>query len=804
MELKKEIDKPKLDMPKRNKYFWEKLGFSISKPQKESEKYNYQKELFKIGQELELALSEINKIRSIFGNFTKNNDKLNLKYFIRFFKTHKEGIRFFYNLENERELFLKFLNSYIKKSNDLNKIHLYNLWLREGRGYCYDISIDKNLLTKLLKQRKGFLIPRMKKTYTTYREEERILLDKQKFLLFVVKRGSRVNNTRLYIGLRVFDSYAKLFLSRGFRPLERNAFLKRIVRVGIKLETIPKEIDTNKLINFVKDPSSIKAPQIDLYGLQFEKNGVVFTLEEDQGIPQENSVNVELKKVLPKNFNFSNLRKISFYNIYNERIEVNHYQISKPVEGVIHFTLNSSGKGKDDYIKAIDIFNSQFGFLPDRAYSDPNQDKKRWYEQFLDNNKFSNYKGLEFPLIAIEVLSELKDKGIINESKKNAIGAICFSKGCPSGRHMIWTTNNTKCPSCGSNLWQVREEFSYEKPISGLKKYVREKANVFGYKTIYLSKKVFNNNIEVIKILNKENEEITVIFSRNKKDIRYLQEFSERSSNIMVIEAGADGDSIQEPIFLQKLSELVYSSENLFNKAIVHQKSNWKKRKIDCANKSSINLIRIHNNPDKSYKGFQFEKDCFNLINNFLDNCVWLGFKDSGGKVPDGIAELKEIELKKGCLIWDCKLSFSKDGAKVGSYKKNKEYVDNLFSNELINSLGGLKSYIIISNNPNEENFMAVFEKIKEKLTGAKKEINYSLITSRQILKIYEYIKENLKYLETNKEKSNDFFKTLNNLLIGEGVKVIKDKEIEEILNKHKITEKDKKLFEDVPTFRSD
>jgi hypothetical protein len=785
----------------RNKSLWEDLGFSIPKPEKEAEKFKSERELVKLGLEYDLNTNDLNKIKKAFNKFEKNSNKIHFKYFIRFFTTHLEGVSFFYNLTSRRELILAMLNSYLKNPNDLQKIHYYNLWLREGRGFSYDIKISENQLKKLVKKRRGFFVPRIKHNNGKYSEDERIFFDNHKFLLFIIKKGSIKNNTKLYVGIRIFDGYSKLFLSRKFNPIERNLTLKIAIKNKIFLDTVPQEINYKRLIEFIKDPSTIPDAQLDLIGINFEKNGVIFSLDEEPGTPQ-NSVNVELKKVLPKSFVFPQLRKISFYYKKGDIIKINRYQISKPFDGIIHFSLNSSRKGNEEYLEALNLFRSQFQFMPDKAYSDPNQNEEKWYKQFLDSNKFSNYKGLELPLIAIQVLNKLKKERLITESKTGALGSICYSKGCVKSGQIIWSLKKLKCTGCNNDLWHVKEEFSYEKPISGLKKYVKEKLEKSGYQVIFLSKHVFNQKIDLIKAINKQKEDITILFSKNKKHIRHLQEFAERSSNILIIECGADADSIDEPVSLKKLSEIVYSPKDCFKEAILEQKKNWKERKLLCANKSLINLLRIHNKEDKFYKGFQFEKDCFNLINSCLDNCVWLGSKDSGGKVPDGIAELKEGKQKEGCLIWDCKLSFKKEGANVGSYKKNKNYVDNLYKNPVIKSLGGLKSYIIISNNAHEKNFLDTFKKLKEEYLGDKKVINYSLLNSRQLIQIYEFIKENTKYLETNKEKCESFFTDLNSLFKGEDIKIISEKEIKDLLDKHKIKDEDNKLLEEESSFR--
>lgn len=784
----------------RNKTFWESLGFSISKPDKEGYKLDPNKEIFKIEKKYQLNFSEVKKIKDLFNNFERNPDKVNLKYFLRFFNTHTEGIKFFYNSEDTRKNLMNLLKSCLLKPNDFHKIHFYHLWLREGRRYSYDIKIDKSQLRKLKEKRKGFFVPRIKGTTKRYSEEARVLFDKQKFLLFIIKKGSTKNNTPLYIGIRIFKSYAKLFLSNRFNPLERHVVLKLMIKNKIDLDTVPNEIDYSQLMGFINNPSFIKDPFLDLIGVCFDKNGVIFNLEEEEGIPQ-NSVNIELKRIKTEDITFKQLRKVSFYYNKGGVIKKNKYQISNPFEGIIHFSLNSAGKGNEDYLEAIDMFNSQFGFMPDKAYSDPSQDKKRWYEQFLDKNKYTNYKGLELPLIAIKVLGELKEEGLITNSKVGAFGSVCYSN-CSNKGQKIWSFDKITCPSCGGNLFYMKEELSYEKPINGLKQYVKKKLEKKGYKFLMISKKVFNEKVNVVKAF-KDNEELTILFSRNKKDLRYLQEFAERSSNIMILECGADADSINEPVYTQKLSKIFYEEDkDFFSEAISHQNKRWDERRISCANKSLINLIRIHNKKDKFYKGFQFEKDCFNLINSFLDNCVWLGSKDSGGKVPDGIAELKEVRGKEGCLIWDCKLSFKKEGASVGSLKKNKSYVDNLFKHDLIQNLGGLKSYLIISNKANQTNYMNIFTKLKENYSGFKKEVNYSLLDSRQLVKIFEYIKENTKYFETDQIKKKSFFNDLNHLLIGDGVKIISDKEITDLFTKHSTKEGEKKLLENADTFR--
>lgn len=787
--------------------FWIKQDFDISKVDKEVKNFSGERELKKIQKAYKLSSEFCNEVKIKFNNFERRLDKLNFKYFLKFFKGHKEAIRFYYNKLRQNDMIKLLFDSYKNSLNDFFEIHDYNLWLKEGKGYAYDINIDTNLIKKLSNEKRGSFNPRIKNSMKKYSEMKRIFFDENNFLLLVLSKGSK---NKLYIGIRIFKGYSKLFLSNKFSAKERHYFLKIAIKKGILLDTLPKKINYDKFINFIKDPDSIKDPILDLISISFEKNGVLFSLEEVEGTP-ENAVNMELNSY-KKDLTFDKIKSVGFYYQKDSKIKKNYFKINN-YDGIINFSFNSYKKGKLDYLEALDNFKSQFGFLPDKSYSDLVQNKKKWYSRFLDHNRAVNYKGFELPMEAIEVIGNLKNKNLILDPKKGAFAYVCFSN-CPGYGKQIWGLEKIDCQDCGERMCLIKEELSYEKSIIGIKKYIKNLITKHWnkkYRYFYFSKKLFNKKIDLIKIFDENNDSITLCFSNNKKDFKYFNELSERSSNLMIFECGTEVDNIIEPIYRIKLSDFIYEIEenkgkrDFFKEAIKNQKSVWKERKIICANKSLINLIRIHNKKDLRYKGFQYEKDCFNSLNSFFDNCVWLGSKDSGGKVPDGAIELKELDGKKGCIIWDTKLSSGKKKASVGSVKKNKTYINNFWKNKIIKDFGGLKSYIIISNDLSEVNFNKIFTKIKKDYKGKKKTINYLFLDSRLLVKIYEFIKENQKHFDTDESLRKDFFSDINNLFGGnyleEGVGKIKEGDIKKIINKYK-NQKKKTLLEEVGSFR--
>lgn len=763
------------------KQFWENVNLPIDKTQKQLKKLDVNKRLKKLKKDFSLSDKTINKIVSIFKGLKNEKDRIEMLYFEKFFRSHNTAIKLYYKLDPEKSI-NRLLSSFKRKNDHFRDIHWYNLWLKAGKGFNYKLPSLKDKLTKIKKLRKGLFCPYYPKSNKSYHEENRTSF--KNILLVVIRKGTKRNSKFMYVGFSIPDE--KVYFSPNFNGIERFLVLKRLAKNGLILNLHPKTGEFNRLISFLKNELQDESLLLDLQGLQFEKNGILYYIREStsKGSP-EGKLFYELKNYLPPEFKITNLKMVQLKIPHLCKRKIYKYHINK-VDGLIYLNLDSARLTNYEYEEAIDTFKSSFDIAPEEVYLNPYYDEKDFYKKFLETTSSSVRPGVDLPPSALAIYNQLVDLGLMEEPSKNYFGWMCFTEGCPNKSQLFWLTKNAICEECKSNMFKIREQTTYNKNTTGTLKFIQKIARTNGFICEIVTKQVLNKKIKVAKLSNRK-EMLTVGLAYNRADLKLFQELCKRCTNLMLLNAGGNLDSINYPIYKIGLGDFVYhsiinSKDKFIEDAFKDQVTRWSEKKDYYANQSVTELKRIHQASKKpgGYEPIDFELNCYHLLNYIFNNAIWLGINESGEKLPDGAAILSLMDSRiNGSMIWDCKLSFNKIGANVGNYQKNKRYLKIIGDDKLVKSYGDLKSYLIISNNPYEANFKNTFKKVKHYTKGKYKNVSFLLLDSRDLVKIYEEYRTNQKYFLDNPELLNLISSKMNAFFVSEGIKVIKSEEVD-------------------------
>ncbi len=157
----------------------------------------------------------------------------------------------------------------------------------------------------------------------------------------------------------------------------------------------------------------------------------------------------------------------------------------------------------------------------------------------------------------------------------------------------------------------------------------------------------------------------------------------------------------------------------------------------------------------KEYDFHKFEEDVFSLIHVILPTAQRLGDQFIGKKVPDGIASVPLTGKKRFCITWDCKYSDTEYNL-VEKPSKTIHYLKKLPELSVVRNLGGLRSFVFVSNNMNGARFGRYVKKLLKKYTWRGGKI--ILLSSGQLISLYKHHISIRHNLLASPEASNKYY----------------------------------------------
>lgn len=138
---------------------------------------------------------------------------------------------------------------------------------------------------------------------------------------------------------------------------------------------------------------------------------------------------------------------------------------------------------------------------------------------------------------------------------------------------------------------------------------------------------------------------------------------------------------------------------------------------------------------EQEYDFRMFEQDIFSLLHVILPSAQRLGDQFIGKKVSDGIAAIPLREGKRFCVTWDCKHS-STIYRLTEEPGKTIRYLKKLPELPVVRNLGGLRSFVFISNNMDVNSFRNFTRKIFKRYPWEGKIV---LLPSNLLIALYSH-----------------------------------------------------------------
>lgn len=293
---------------------------------------------------------------------------------------------------------------------------------------------------------------------------------------------------------------------------------------------------------------------------------------------------------------------------------------------------------------------------------------------------------------------------------------------CDTCYEIFW--KDTECPNCAGDAFFEGEYIDIQvntEAISNLiLKYLKKRKIFSAAKT---TKQIEKTIFSFIELLTKSGESLSIHISTASPSEKLTAYFQETGNPLLVIilryRDGIIRDIQKKGFECFDFADIYYSlSDDTFEEklraAMQSQKNKWKERLLA---KGYQSYERYSDRDNQHYNDQLFEKDVYNMLHEIFAIGDRLGGQFIGVTAPDGIISVQNysIPFSRYCFTWDCKYSVSPKGYKLSDKaSKHRHYINVLKKNDKVLFYGGLKSYIIISQNMD----MASYQKFYERLTS--------------------------------------------------------------------------------------
>ena len=412
--------------------------------------------------------------------------------------------------------------------------------------------------------------------------------------------------------------------------------------------------------------------------------------------------------------------------------------------------------------------------------------EKEIYRYFLETNTKKDKQIEVRSSTAMRVYKNLLSDKLIDESEITKDQAkFCVNSECSNKFKTAW--NEDSCRKCGEILIGgkkiVTKTINEERIIDFLKLRLSP-GSVVKLSNQLLSRKLF---VGKITYNNKTAEVIPITKSLNEHQLEILKF---RYPHAILITSKDDISEMNlKGCTAVSLFDLIYSIKNDSGKVLTDLISSINVQYTESIRTlftSAITRItddtfyKSKNKVTKNLGAELFEADASVIMDFVFGNCLWLGAKYRGKKVPDGFTAFPLLSSGKGCFIWDGKFS---EGRKpvMGNYSKNLVYIEAAKKNPTLKANGGLSGFVFIAN----KSFPNSFEKKYDKLAGRRK-IKITFLTADQLQKIGIHFRENERLIQNNLQAKEQFITSLATIFFDyintKKVAIVDTKKIDDLL----------------------
>ncbi len=465
-----------------------------------------------------------------------------------------------------------------------------------------------------------------------------------------------------------------------------------------------------------------------------------------------------------------------------KRLTENKDITPEEISNISAFTLLFSGQP----VK-VRVFEGRFGYykmqIPDRSLA--YQDREGLISQFKQKtnipiNQYFEFEGkpievkeainslLNTQLVSIsddppiyrKVLEVLYQMGLLHAPEEEN-KRYCVYNGCVKQYANTWQKGT--CSECGGQLHLFGEYFAVKTDKAKIRELISDSLILEGYSVVHGTRKFNKRKTDVIEVYTPKGSVVVVPVNSQKIDSNLLEylKFNDAAVVFAPYPYTSETDQIRGYGHgVVTVSDLIYnkltnSNQKLFT-AEIDSCLNATQTRIE--NNYRNALARLERTGD--YDFHKFEEDTFSLVHFLLPTSQRLGDQFIGKRVPDGIAAIPLSSSERFCVSWDSKYStaqyaFSEKPAKSAYYIKRLQPLP------VVKNLGGLGSFIYISNNLPEKRFKKFAKRVKRRARWPGRII---LLSSAQLMELCKHKASVQQVLAASPEMNESYYKKIAGL----------------------------------------
>lgn len=512
-------------------------------------------------------------------------------------------------------------------------------------------------------------------------------------------------------------------------------------RTGIKLNTTRKTAEHDpeaffQLLLNNEDNDGISILQADFYKNNIgdavwtfqdkqRKNNIVSILEK-----QKRDGNLELKS-------FSEIKSMVFrYGDIRYQIQVHEDRW-----GQVRLDVQDRGKPALELANFKQNFETAFGIPLQTSLKNQNKtlNKRDIIQNLLDKPTLEAVLPVEVDALLMELIA----------SKIIAQPETAVKRRCSNCFRLYWKEGH--CPTCGTNEFFFEGEYKDIEvstvPVLEVLYKALKKEDSFEVKKV--KHQIDSTAYSFLEVMNDEGKPLSIYVSRSNVSHKVLSHYARTGNALLVIIVKFAQPLRQQVIewdfecldFATCFAE-IDSGEIVprIKAAIQSQHNKWKDK---IARKGWQSYLNYKSRNDDKYSDQQFEVDIFNMMHEIFLIGDRLGGNFAGIPAPDGIISVQDYgsPLSRYCLAWDCKHSRTKTGYRLNdSPVKHRRYIHTLKNNDKVLFYGGLKTYLIISQNMNRNSYEKFYTRMMTKFKWSGQVV---FVHADIIRRIYEVYRDN-------------------------------------------------------------
>ena len=455
------------------------------------------------------------------------------------------------------------------------------------------------------------------------------------------------------------------------------------------------------------------------------KNNIIAILEK-----QKRDKNLELNS-------FSEFKSMEF-GFGDIRYQI---KIHEDRWGQVRLDVQDKGKPTLELAAFKENFETTFGIPLQTSLKNQNKilNKRDIIQELLDKPTLETVLPTEVDALLMELITAK----IVTQPEPSV------KRRCSNCFRIYWKSGN--CPTCGTNEFFFEGEYkdvdvTIDPVLDILHKTLKKEP---GFEIRKVRHQIDSSVYSFLEILNDEGKSLSIFVSKSNVSHKVLSHY-EKTGNALLVIIIKFAQPLRQQVtnldfecldFATCFSE-IDSGEIIqrIKTAIQSQHNKWKEKIARKGWQSYMNY-KFRNNA--KYHDQEFEADIFNMMHEMFLIGDRLGGNFAGIAAPDGIVSIQDYgdPLSRYCLAWDCKHSKAKKGYYLSdSPDKHRRYIHGLKKNDKVLFYGGLKTYLIISQNMQMDSYEKFYKSMMTKFKWSGQVV---FVHADTIQRIYEVYRDN-------------------------------------------------------------